>query len=112
MDTFLEAANEYFKTNPDPFAEAIYAKLKATMPILQGARFSNGDLWLDNQIIRNRQLVGVIDFENAGFSDPFLNSYYLFLCILNCAAEESSSVIANVCDLMMESCIGIMVLKL
>ena len=40
------------------------------MPILQGARFSNGDLWLDNQIIRNRQLVGVIDFENAGFSDP------------------------------------------
>lgn len=31
-------------TNPDPFAEAIYDKLKETMPILPGARFSNGDL--------------------------------------------------------------------
>ncbi len=41
------------------------------MPILPAAQFSNRDLWLDNLIVRDRQLVGVIDFENAGFSDPF-----------------------------------------
>lgn len=40
------------------------------MPVLPAAKFSNGDLWLDNLIVRDRQLVGVIDFENAGFSDP------------------------------------------
>ena len=40
------------------------------MPILQAARFGNGDLWLDNLLVRDRQLVGVKDLENAGFSDP------------------------------------------
>jgi aminoglycoside phosphotransferase (APT) family kinase protein len=69
-DNILEAANDYFKIAPDPLAEAIYDKLKATIPILPEARFSNGDLWLDNLIVRDRILVGVIDFENAGFSDP------------------------------------------
>lgn len=79
-DTFLEAANEYFKTKPDPIADAVYNKLRSTMPIFPEARFSNGDLWLDNLIVRERQLVGVIDFENAGFSDPiyeFLLSFFV-----------------------------------
>jgi len=67
---FLEAAQEYFKTNPHPLADAVYAKLRETMPELPAVRFSNGDLWLDNLIVRDGQLVGVIDFENAGFSDP------------------------------------------
>jgi len=40
------------------------------MPESPAVRFSNGDLWLDNLIVRDGQLAGVIDFENAGFSDP------------------------------------------
>jgi aminoglycoside phosphotransferase (APT) family kinase protein len=67
---FLEAANEHFVSDPHPLAEAVYAKLMERMPELPEVRFSNGDLWLDNFIVRDRQLVGVIDFENAGFSDP------------------------------------------
>lgn len=70
VDSFLDAAYKFFKTRPDPLADAVYRKLKETMPVLPAAKFSNGDLWLDNLIVRDRQLVGVIDFENAGFSDP------------------------------------------
>jgi aminoglycoside phosphotransferase (APT) family kinase protein len=66
----LETAYEYFKANPHPLADTAYAKLKDTMPALPVVRFSNGDLWPDNLIVRDRQLVGVIDFESAGFSDP------------------------------------------
>jgi aminoglycoside phosphotransferase (APT) family kinase protein len=66
----LERTYEYFKTHPQPLAEAAYARLKGTIPALPAARFSNGDLYPDNLIVRNRQLVGVIDFETAGFSDP------------------------------------------
>ena len=66
----LEAAYEYFKANPHPLADALYGKLKTTMPPLPAVRFSNGDLWPDNLIIRDQRLVGVIDFESAGFSDP------------------------------------------
>jgi aminoglycoside phosphotransferase (APT) family kinase protein len=67
---FLEAAQKYFVTDPHPLADAVYAKLRETVPALPAARFSNGDLWLDNLIVRDGQLVGIIDFENAGFSDP------------------------------------------
>jgi aminoglycoside phosphotransferase (APT) family kinase protein len=68
--SFLEAAHAYFVTDPHPLAEAVYAKLCATMPKVPAVRFSNGDLWLDNLIVCDGQLAGVIDFENAGFSDP------------------------------------------
>jgi aminoglycoside phosphotransferase (APT) family kinase protein len=66
----LEAAYAGFRADPRPLADAAYAKLKATMPPLPGVRFSNGDLYPDNLIVQNRRLVGVIDWENAGFSDP------------------------------------------
>lgn len=66
----LETTCEHFKANPHPLAEAVCGKLKGTMPRLPAVRFSNGDLWLDNMLVRDRQLVGVIDFESAGFSDP------------------------------------------
>ena len=69
-EDFLGNAYTYFQANPHPLAEAVYARLKGTMPALPAVRFSNGDLWLDNLIVRDRQLVAVIDFENAGFSDP------------------------------------------
>jgi aminoglycoside phosphotransferase (APT) family kinase protein len=69
-EAFLEAAHDHFVTDPDPLAGAVYAKLRETMPEAPAARFSNGDLWLDNMIVRDGRLAGVIDFENAGFSDP------------------------------------------
>jgi aminoglycoside phosphotransferase (APT) family kinase protein len=53
-----------------PFTDAIYRKLKSEMPDLPPLRFSNGDLWLDNFIVKDRTLAGVIDFQGAGFSDP------------------------------------------
>jgi aminoglycoside phosphotransferase (APT) family kinase protein len=79
-DCVIEDAHEHFQTNPLPLAEKVYKKLRDTMPRLPETRFSNGDLWLDNLIVRNRQLVGVIDFEGAGFSDPifeFLLSFFV-----------------------------------
>jgi aminoglycoside phosphotransferase (APT) family kinase protein len=75
----LEAAYTYLKETSDPLVEAVYSKLKETMPVLPATRFSNGDLWLDNFIVRGKQLVGVIDFQHAGFSDPifeFLLSFF------------------------------------
>ena len=67
---FLEAAHEYFESDPHPLADAVHAKLRETIPEFPTVRFSNGDLWLDNLIFCDRQLAGVVDFENAGFSDP------------------------------------------
>jgi aminoglycoside phosphotransferase (APT) family kinase protein len=50
------------------------------MPPLPEVRFSNGDLWPDNLIVRDQQLAGVIDWTNAAFSDPifeFLLPFFL-----------------------------------
>jgi aminoglycoside phosphotransferase (APT) family kinase protein len=69
-EDFLKAAYDYFRTHPHPLADAVYARLKRTVPALPAVRFSNGDLYPDNLIIQERKLVGVIDFEHAGFSDP------------------------------------------
>lgn len=90
-ESFLEAAYAYFKRNPDPLAEAVYAKLRETMPAVPGVRFSNGDLWLDNIIVCDGQLAGVIDFENAGFSDPiyeFLLPFFLVPALRGRGIEE------------------------
>jgi len=67
---FLETAYEYFRAHPHLLADAVYERLTQTMPALPAVRFSNGDLWLDNLIVRDRQLAGIVDFEGAGFSDP------------------------------------------
>jgi aminoglycoside phosphotransferase (APT) family kinase protein len=76
----LEEAWACYQENPHPLAERAYRALKDSMPPLPTVRFSNGDLWLDNFIVRDRQLVAVIDFEHAGFSDPifeFLLSFFV-----------------------------------
>ena len=76
----LEDAYAYFQEHPHPLAEAAYAKLKETQPPLPEPRFSNGDLWPDNLIVRDGQLAGVIDWALAGFSDPifeFLLPFFL-----------------------------------
>jgi len=67
----LEAAYAYLRVHTRyPAVDAAYARLKNTMPALPSTRFSNGDLWLDNMIVRERRFAGIIDFANAGFSDP------------------------------------------
>lgn len=76
----LEDAWAYFKDHPQPLAEAAYQKLQATQPEFPPLRFSNGDLWLDNFIVREQKLAGVIDFQHAAFSDPlfeFLLSFFV-----------------------------------
>jgi aminoglycoside phosphotransferase (APT) family kinase protein len=66
----LEYAHAFLQEQQHPLAEIAYLKLRHEMPALPGVSFSNGDLWLENIIVHDRQLAGVIDFENAGFSDP------------------------------------------
>lgn len=87
----LAAARQYFEVNPHPLADAVYTRLKDTMPALPTPRFSNGDLWLDNLIVRDQHLAGVIDFENAGFSDPiyeFLLPFFVSPALRGRGIEE------------------------
>ena len=75
----LEEAFAYLKSKSLPVADAAYKALKNGMPKLPAVRFSNGDLWLENFIVRDRKLSGVIDFPGAVFSDPifeFLLSFF------------------------------------
>jgi len=76
----LEDAYAYLKSKSLPLAETVYKELKMRMPKLPTVRFSNGDLWLDNFIVKDRKLAGVIDFPGATFSDPifeFLLSFFV-----------------------------------
>jgi aminoglycoside phosphotransferase (APT) family kinase protein len=69
----------------------VYARLNQTLPELPRVRFSNGDLYLDNFIVRDRRLSGVIDFEMASFSDPiyeFLLPFYVHPELYNRGLEE------------------------
>jgi aminoglycoside phosphotransferase (APT) family kinase protein len=76
----LEDAYAYFEADAHPLADAAYARLKDILPDLPEPRFSNGDLWPDNLIVRDCRLVGIIDWALAGFSDPifeFLLPFFL-----------------------------------
>jgi aminoglycoside phosphotransferase (APT) family kinase protein len=87
----LEDAYAYFQENPHPLADAAYARLKETQPPLPEPRFSNGDLWPDNLIVRDGQLAGVIDWTLAGFSDPiyeFLLPFFLRPALRGRGTEE------------------------
>lgn len=66
----LEEAYTSLQGRSLSLADAVYQKLKTKLPALPPVRFSNGDLWLDNFIVRDRKLAGVIDFQGASFSDP------------------------------------------
>jgi len=87
----LQDAYAYFQEHPHPLADAAYARLKETQPSLPGPRFSNGDLWPDNLIVREGQLAGVIDWALAGFSDPifeFLLPFFLRPALRGRGTEE------------------------
>jgi aminoglycoside phosphotransferase (APT) family kinase protein len=76
----LEEAYAYLKGRSFPLVEAAYQVLKDNLPKLPSVNFSNGDLWLENFIVRDRKLAGVIDFPGAMFSDPiyeFLLSFFI-----------------------------------
>jgi len=78
----LETARSCFTEHPHPICDHVHTRLVETMPVFPASRFSNGDLWLENFIVKDRRLVGIIDFENAGFSDPifeFLLSFFVRL---------------------------------
>ena len=79
-DDVLEAAFSDFNTGPRTLVETAYTQLKRSRPKTPGVRFSNGDLWLENFIVKDQKLAGVIDFANATFSDPlfeFLLSFFV-----------------------------------
>lgn len=75
----------------DDLVEAAYRKLADTQPDLPDPQFSNGDLWPENLLIRDRELVGVIDWQHAGFSDPlfeFLLPFFLVPELRGLGIEE------------------------
>jgi len=79
IEDLLEKAHSDLKNLELPLAQTVYKKLNATKPGLPALCFSNGDLWLDNFIVKDKKLAGVIDFRNAAFSDPvyeFLLSFF------------------------------------
>jgi len=76
----LEDSYYDLKSETRSFADVAYRKLKRTMPKMPTVRFSNGDLWLENFIVKDQKLAGVIDFANTTFSDPifeFLLSFFV-----------------------------------
>jgi aminoglycoside phosphotransferase (APT) family kinase protein len=75
----IEAAYERFPER-EPLHEAAYRTLVSRQPNIPKTAFSNGDLWPENLLVRDRGLVGVIDWQHAGWSDPifeFLLPFFL-----------------------------------
>ena len=86
----LKEAYAYLK-GKSLIADAVYKELMDRMPELPPVRFSNGDLWLENFIIKDKELTGVIDFTNAMFSDPifeFLLSFFVLQELRGRGTEE------------------------
>jgi len=77
---------------PNPLAEVAYRRLKETWPGSPGDRFSNGDLWPENLLVRGDRLVGIIDWQHAGFTDPifeFLLPFFLVPELRGRGTEEA-----------------------
>ena len=79
-DDVLESAYSMFATR-DRLVERAYRRLKGTKPMLPTPEFSNGDLWPENLRVCGRRLVGVIDWQHAGFSDPFFEFLLPFFLV-------------------------------
>jgi aminoglycoside phosphotransferase (APT) family kinase protein len=75
----IDAAYRRF-SEPTPLHKTAYRRLIDTQPLLPAIAFSNGDLWPDNLLVKDQHLVGVIDWQHAGWSDPifeFLLPFFL-----------------------------------
>ena len=89
--TVLEEAYAGF-AKPNPLAESAYARLKETKPELPADHFSNGDLWPENLLVQGDRLVGIIDWQHAGFGDPiyeFLLPFFLVPELRGRGTEEA-----------------------
>lgn len=87
----LESAYGMFR-KPNPLADAAYRRLKETCPALPSDRFSNGDLWPENLLVQDERLVGIIDWQHAGFGDPiyeFLLPFFLVPELRGRGTEEA-----------------------
>ena len=87
----LEAAYAMLE-RPNALADDAYARLKETWPGPPGDRFSNGDLWPENLLVRGHRLVGIIDWQHAGFTDPifeFLLPFFLVPELRGRGTEEA-----------------------
>ncbi|MFC2078007.1 phosphotransferase family protein [Candidatus Bipolaricaulota bacterium] len=87
----LEEAHAAFE-KPNELAEAAYGQLKEIQPEFPANRFSNGDLWPDNLLVQGDRLVGIIDWQHAGFGDPifeFLLPFFLVPGLRNRGTEEA-----------------------
>jgi aminoglycoside phosphotransferase (APT) family kinase protein len=76
---------------PEPLHEAAYRRLMETLPEIPEPAFSNGDLWPENILVRGKNLVGVIDWQHAGWTDPlfeFLLPFFLVPDLRNRGIEE------------------------
>ena len=87
----LKAAYERFE-RPDALVESAYQRLKDTAPEPPGDCFSNGDLWPENILVQGDQLVGIIDWQHAGLTNPifeFLLPFFLVPELRGRGTEEA-----------------------
>lgn len=87
----LEAAYAMYEP-PNSFAETAYHRLKETPLEFSSDRFSNGDLWPENLLVQDGHLVGIIDWQHAGFGDPiyeFLLPFFLVPELRDRGTEEA-----------------------
>lgn len=90
MRRLIESAYQRLD-DPTPFHTAVFRKLVETQPTLPELAFSNGDLWPENLLVEDQELVGVIDWQHAGWSDPiyeFLLPFFLVPELCNRGIEE------------------------
>lgn len=91
IQQLIESAYHRFD-KPSPLHDEVYQRLVQLQPAeLPEPAFSNGDLWLENMLVKGRDLVGVIDWQHAGWSDPvyeFLLPFFLVPELRNRGIEE------------------------
>lgn len=87
----IESAYTRF-SDPGPLHEAAYQKLIKSQPVLPKPAFSNGDLWPENLLVKDRRVIGVVDWQHAGWSDPvfeFLLPFFLVPELRDRGIEET-----------------------
>ena len=76
---------------PTSLHERAHELLDRLRPQLPEPAFSNGDLWPENILVRDRRLAGIIDWQHAGWSDPifeFLLPFFLVPSLRGHGIEE------------------------
>lgn len=71
-DTLTWITDGFARYTDDPLVSQVHDLLWQNMPVLLEPRFGNGDLTPSNMLVRDGKLVGLVDFEFAGFFDPMM----------------------------------------